>query len=156
MKKAKHTEKLIRDIYTNKMRVTTNSTLDKRILANSINVLEKAKSIKPANSQPNILIIIARSRITQAATVLIVLSAICLLALSDKGELEQHKTTMPEIAMIPETPFELMSVISLNITFRDNDMDAVERQLDRAEKKTKPGLETRLTVEQLICELNGC
>ena len=151
MKKAKSTEKLIRDIYTNKMQVTAGSDLDKRVLANSMNVLEKLRSLNSANSQPNILVIIAGSRITRVAVVLIVLSAICLLTLSDKGEIIES-----EVAVIYETPAELMSVISLNMAFRDGGMQAIEKQFDKAEKKVKPGLETRLTVEQLICELNGC
>lgn len=100
--------------------------------------------------------IIAKSGITQVAVVLIVLSAICLLTLSDKGETEQHEAAGLEIAVISETPAELVSVIALNMAFRDGGMQAIEKQFDKAEKKVKPGLKTRLTVDQLICELDGC
>ena len=75
MKKAKNTEKLIKDIYTNKMQVTTSSNLDKRVLANSMNTLEKAKSEKSADTQPNILVIVAKSRITQVAAAALIIIA---------------------------------------------------------------------------------
>jgi hypothetical protein len=156
MKKAKSTEKHIKKVYTNKLQVTTSSNLDKRVLANSMSTLEKVKSVNSANIQWNIWVILAKSRITQVAAVLIVLSAICLLTLSDKGEPEQHKTTGSEIAAISETPAELVSAITLNMAFRDGGMQAMEKQFEKAEKKVKPGLKTRLTVDQLICELDGC
>ena len=154
MKKAKNTEKHIKDIYTNKMQVTTSSDLDKRVLANSMSTLEEVKSESSANIQPNIWVIVAKSRITQIAAMFIFLSAICLLTLSDKGEPEQHETT---IAVRAKTPSELVSLISLNIAFRDgDDMEAVEKQFDKAERKVRPGLKERLTIDQLICELDGC
>ena len=121
-----------------------------------MSTLEKVKSGNSANTQRDIWVIIAKSRITQVAVVLIVLSAIRLLTLSDKGKLEQHETTGLEIAVISETPAELVSAIMLNMAFRDGGMQAMEKQFDKAEKKVKPGLKTRLTVDQLICELDGC
>ncbi len=51
---------------------------------------------------------------------------------------------------------EMMSVISLNMVFRDGDMEAIEKHLDEAERKIKPKLKEHLTIDQLICELNGC
>jgi len=156
MKKAKSTEKHIKKVYTNKLQVTTSSNLDKRVLANSMSTLEKVKSVNSDNIQWNIWVIIAKSRITQVADVQIVLSAICLLSLSDKGEPEQHKTTGSEVAVRAKTPSKLVSLVSLNIAFRDGDMEAMEKQLDKAERKTKPKIKERLTIEQLICELDGC
>lgn len=156
MKKAKNTERLIKDIYTNKLQITTSSDLDKRVLANSISTLEKVKSENSANIHRNILVIVAKSRITQVAVVLIVLSAICLLTLSDKGEPEQHETAVSEVAVRAKTPGELVSVISLSMVFRDGALISVERQFDEAEKKVKSGLKERITFEQLICELEDC
>ena len=156
MKKTKSTGKFIKDIYTSKLRVTTSSDLDKRVLANSMNVLEKVKSKDSAKTQRDIWAIAARSRITQVAAVLIVLSAICLLTLSDKGEPKQYETAGTEVAVISETPAELVSAISLSMAFRDGDLKAVERQFDKAEKKVKPSLTEQITIDQLICELEGC
>ena len=157
MKKAKNTEEHIKDIYTNKMQVRTSSDLDERVLANSMSTLEKVKSEKSANIQRNIWVIVAKSKITQVAAMFIVLSAICLFTLSDKGEIEQPETAGPQVAVRAKTPSELVSLVSLNIAFRDgDDMEAVEKQFDKAERKTKPKLKERLTIEQLICELEEC
>ncbi len=156
MKRNKRTEKLVKDVYTNKLQVTTSSLLDKRVLANSMSTLEKVKSVNSANIQRNIWVIIAKSGITQVAAVLVVFSAIGLLSLSDKGELGQRKTTGSKMAVISKTPAELVSAIVLSIAFRDGGMQAVEEQFDKAEKKVKPSLKMHLTVEQLIRELDGC
>ncbi|MFH1614647.1 MAG: hypothetical protein ABIG61_06155 [Planctomycetota bacterium] len=156
MKKAKSTEKLIRDIYKNKLQVTTNSDLDKRILANSMSKLDKVKNGNLANAQPNIWRMVTKSRIGQIAAVIILLLAIYLLTVNDRDGLEQHKTIVSQNVAIFETPAELVSAITLNMAFRDGGMPAMEKQFDKAEKKVKPGLKTSLTVEQLICELNGC
>lgn len=146
MKNNKNTEKHIKDVYTNKLEVTCDSDLDKRVMANSMNALENAKVANPAN----IWVVIARSRVTQIAAVLLVVSAICLFSLSE------YNGTEPEIAAQAATPGELLSFVSLNKAFRDGDMEAVETQFDRAEKMRKPIINERLTIDQLICELDGC
>jgi len=152
MKKDKNTEKHIKDVYTNKLQVSTSGSLDERILANSMDTLDKLGNEKPANIQPNVCLMVAKSRITQAAAVIIVVSAICLVALNDKGEPGRNETAGPEIALMAETNRPL-SLISLNMTLRYGDMEDVEKQLDMAGKRTKP---QRLTIDQLICELDGC
>lgn len=156
MKKAKNTKKLVRDIYTNNLRVTTTNDLDKRVLANSTSVLEKLNSQNLANTRPNIWLTITKSPLTRLAAVLVVLSAIYFFASSDNNEFDRHTADAPQIADIPEeTPAELVSVIRLNMAFRDGGMKAMEEQLEKAEKKVKPDSKTPLTVDQLICELNG-
>jgi hypothetical protein len=47
-----------------------------------------------------------------------------------------------------------MSVVSLNKAFRDGGMKGMEKQFDTTERKIKP--ESRLTIDQLICELEKC
>ena len=152
----KNIEKHIKNIYANKMRITTSAELDEKILTNSMNTLEELKNKKSAVISPNIWIIIAKSRMTQFAAVVVVALALCWLAVSNTGELEQDRINGSAVAVISETPAELMSVISLSITFRDGDMEALERQLDRAERKVRPGLTERLTIDQLLCELEEC
>jgi len=139
-----------------KIRFSPNAAADERILTSAEAALEKSIKAKPAALQPNIWRTVARSRIAQIAAVLIVLSAICLLTLSDRGELEQQETDGPVVAVRSKTPAELVSAISLNMVFRDVDMEAMEKQFDEAEKKVKPGLKERLTIDQLICELEEC
>jgi hypothetical protein len=156
MKKAKSTEKLIKGIYTNKMQVATNSDLDKRILANSMSKLEKIKSKKSADSQPSILATVAKSRMGQIAAAIILLLAVSLLIVNDRDELEQHKSIELVVVAVPETPAELVSFITLSKAFQDGGMQAMEELFDEAEKKVKPLLKTHLTVDQLICELDGC
>lgn len=152
MKKDKNTEKLIKDVYTNKLQVSPSRRLDERVLANSMNSLDKVKNEKPANIQPNIWVVAVRSRIAQVAAMIIVVSAICLVALNDKGEIAKNETAGPEIALTAETSRPL-SLISLNMTLRYGEIEDVEKQLDMAEKRTKL---QRLTIDQLICELDGC
>ena len=152
----KNIEKYIKNIYANKMRVSAGAKLDEKILANSMNTLEKLKNKKSAVIRPNIWRIIAKSIITRFAAVVAIALALCWFTVSNIGELEQQETNGSVVAVISETPAELMSVISLSITFRDNDMEAVERQLDEAERKVRPRLRERLTIDQLLCELEEC
>ena len=77
MKRAKDIEKHIKDIYANKLQVTTSADLDKKILTNSMNTLEELKNKKSAKSVPNIWRIIMTSRITKfAASVVIIIAVI--------------------------------------------------------------------------------
>jgi len=99
---------------------------------------------------------IVKSRITQLAAVVAIVLAACWLTVSDRGELEQQETNGLAVAVISKTPAELVSAISLSMVFRDGDMEAMEKQFDKAEKKVRPGLKERITIEQLICELEEC
>ena len=153
MKKDKYTEKLIKDVYTNKLQVSPSRRLDERVLANSMDALEKVKNEKPANIQPNIWVVTVRSRIAQVAAMIIVVSAICLVALNYKGEHAKNETAGPEIALGTKAPAKPLSLISLNMTLRYGEIEDVEKQLDMAGKRTKL---QRLTIDQLICELDGC
>ena len=151
MRPTENIEKLVR-----KLRYKADGRTRRRILGNVVKALENNKQKNSANSQRNIWVIVAKSRITQVAAVLIMLSAICLLVLSDKSEPEQHETTGSEVVVRAKTPSELVSAISLSMAFRDGDLKSVESQFDKAEKKVKPRLKERITIEQLICELEDC
>jgi anti-sigma factor RsiW len=99
---------------------------------------------------------IVKSKITQLAAAVVVVLVVCWLTVSDRGELEQQETNRPAVAVISKTPAELVSAISLSMVFRDGDMEAMEKQFDKAEKKVRPGLKERITIDQLICELEEC
>ena len=152
----KNIEKHIKNIYANKMQISTGAELDEKILANSMNTLEELKNKKSAQPMLDMWRIIAKSRITQFAAVVVVVLAVCWLAVSNRAKPEQQVTNGSAVAVRYETPAELMSVISLNMTFRDGDMEAVERRLDSFERKVRPGLKERLTIDQLLCELEEC
>jgi len=157
MKDIKSTEKFIKDIYTDKLKATTSSNLDKRVLANSMSTLEKIKSKKLANSELSIWRIIAKNKAGQMAAVIILILAISLFIINDQGKLEERRfKDSIAITTEPETPAELVSSITLTKAFQDGGMRAMEQQFDKAEKKVKPLLKTHLTVDQLICELDGC
>jgi len=157
MKKTKSTEKVIKDIYTNKMQIITSSDLDERVLANSMSKLEKVKNKKSANSLLVICRIIVKRKVGQMAAVIILILAISLFIINDQGKLEERRfKDSIAITTKPETPAELVSSITLTKAFQDGGMRAMEQQFDKAEKKVKPLLKTHLTVDQLICELDGC
>ncbi|MHC4456316.1 MAG: carboxypeptidase regulatory-like domain-containing protein [Planctomycetota bacterium] len=75
MKKVKSTEKHIKEVYANKLQVTTGSNLDKRVLADSINALEELKGKNSAHTQPNLWRIIMKSRITKLAAAAVIIIA---------------------------------------------------------------------------------
>lgn len=155
MKNIKSTGKFIRDIYKNKMQVTTHSDLDERIRANLMGTLEKLDR-KSANSPLSICGIIVKSKIGRIAAVIILILAVSLLIINDRDKLEEHRSTNIVIAVAPETPAALVSSITLNKAFQAGGMRAMEQQFDKAKKKVKPLLKTHLTVNQLILELDGC
>ena len=148
MKPAKNIEKLIKSID-----IDTNAKVDEFVLND---ILDAQQKTKPALVKPNIWRIIVKSRTTRLAAAVVVILAVCWLAVSDRGELEQRETNGPVVAVRSETPAELVSAISLSMVFRDGGIEAMEKQFDKAEKKVRPGLKERITIDQLICELEEC
>lgn len=131
MKKAKSTEKHIKKVYTNKLQVTTSSNLDKRILANSMNALEKVKSEKSANIQRNIWVIVAKSRITQVAAAAVIIIATCLFFMQQE---QTGETKTQQITQTAKSPAELTTFASLSFAYRQGGMEMVEQMCDKALK----------------------
>ena len=150
MKPAENTEKIVK-----KFDVDTNTEMNEVVLNELLKAQAKSKEAKPGSPQPNIWRIIMESKITQLATAVVVVT-VCWLTVSDRDELEQQVTNGPVVAVESETPAELMSFISLSMVFRDGDMEAMEKQFDKAEKKVRPVLKEQITIDQLICELEEC
>ena len=151
MKKAKSTEKHIREVYANKLQVTTNSNLDKRVLANSMNVLEKLKNIRSANPQLGIWSTVARSKIAQIAVAAVIIIAIGLFLV------EHHPPEQPENhtkTQVAKSPVEMLTAVSLDIAFRKGGMEAVDDQFKKAFKLLEPRPK-KLSVQQLLSEFNG-
>ena len=132
MKKAESTEKLIKDIYTNKLQVATSSNLDKRILANSMNVLEKFKNIRSANPQPGIWSTVTRSKIAQIAVAAVIIIATCLFFMQQEqtGEIK-----IQQIIQTAKLPAELTTFASLSFAYRQGGMEMVEKICDKALKQ---------------------
>lgn len=127
-----------------------------RLENNVIDALERRPSKKPVCTIA-IWRTITKSRITRLAAAGMVL-VVCwfMLTVSNRDKLEEDETNRPVAAVRAKTPSELVSAISLSMVFRDGDLRSVERQFDKAEKKVKSGLKERITIGQLICELEEC
>lgn len=151
MKKDKNTEKLIKDVYTNKMQVTTSSGLDKRILANSMSTLDKAKSEKSADTQPNILIIIAKCRITQLAAAAVIIIAISVFLMRPQ-QTKEIKTQ--QITQTVKSPAELTTVGSLIFAYRRGGMERLEQICDKAIAMAGPQ-PAGISMQEFLEEINN-
>ena len=94
--------------------------------------------------------IFIRSKIAKLAVAAVIIFAISLFFVGHDRE-KQIESYTKEV----KSPAELMTLISINIAFRDGGIEAVEKQFDMAEKKVRPMLKERVTLDQLICELEG-
>lgn len=134
--------------------IKTNPQVNKAVLNDLLDRMDRAEGVSINARQPNIWRMIAKSRIGQIAAMIIVVSAICLVTLSDKDELERYETAVPGVAAKTEMPAKSLSLISLNIAYRKGGMEAVEKQYEKAFNRTGPRF-VKLTVEDLFMELNG-
>ena len=146
MRPTEKIEKLVR-----KFEIDVNTPKDQKTLDELLQAHANSKRAMQSAAPTNMWRIIKFA----AAAVVVVLTA-CWFIMSDRGEPKQHQTNRPVVAANPKTPVELVSVISLNMVFRDGGMKAMEKQFDIAEQKVKPGLKERVTISQLICELENC
>ena len=151
MKKAKSTEKLIKDIYTNKLRVTASSNLDERILANSISTLDKVNSKKSVSPRLGIWSTIARSRITQIAAAAVIIIATSLFFMQPEQPQEIKTQQITETA---KSPAELTTFASLTFAYRQGGMEMVEQMCDKAIAMAGPQL-SGISAQDLLSELNG-
>ncbi len=144
-------EKLI-----SKFRIDTNPDRDRQILGQLLRAQENSKHQTIALNR-DIRKISTRSKIAAtlaAAAAVIVVLAVSRLTVSDKGGLPRPGG--PEMAAVSKTPAELLSAFSLNMAFRDGGIEAVTEQFQQAREKVKRGQTKRLTIDQLICELEEC
>ncbi len=116
-------------------------------------VSRAGQSSRPSTSQPNIWRMIWRSRITRVAAAAVIIVAIGFFVVHQSPDEQIDKRGVPQIA---RSPVEMLTPLSLNIAYRKGGMKAIEKQFDKAEKKVKPMLRERITIGQLICELEGC
>ena len=140
-------EKLIR-----KINVIPDVEMDRRILGDALQSQEESKKIKAA------FIYLSKWKlISRLAVAAVVLIAVVWFVISSTKEpiLQKHQKTVAAVEP-QKSPAELTSVISLNMAFREGGMKAVERQFQKAGKKVCSKPKERLTIEQLLCELDEC
>ena len=94
-----------------------------------------------------------KSPITRIAAAAVIIIAVGFFAVH-QGPDEQVDTA--GILEASKSPAEMLTLASINAAYRKGGMKAIEKQFDKAEKKVKPMLRERITIGQLICELEGC
>ena len=100
--------------------------------------------------QPKILKVILQSPLTKIAAAAVIIVAVSFfITHQDPGKQEQ-----PNIVEATKTPTEMMTAMSLTITYRKGGMEAVEEQYNEAYKQLGPR-PRNLSVEQILAEFNG-
>jgi len=101
--------------------------------------------------QPNILKVFLKSPLTKIAAAAVIIVAIGFFVIH-QGSPEQADTTT--FSKTTNSPVEMMTAMSLTITYRKGGMEAVEEQYNEAFKLLgpRPG---SLSVEQILTEFNG-
>lgn len=135
------------------VKIKTNPEINKVVLNDLLNRLDKSKG--KYSAEMNVWRIIIKSRMARFAVAAVIIAVVCLFFThhNRNGQIE-----IPKIVQTSESksPAELTSRISLNIAFRRGGIEAVEEQLAKAEKIRNQGLKERITIEQLLCELGQC
>ena len=101
--------------------------------------------------QPNMLKSILKSPLTKLAAAAVIIIAVSFFS-AHQDSSEQADTTT--VSKITKSPVEMMTAMSLTITFRKGGMEAVEEQYNEAFKLLGPRLGS-LSVEQILAEFNG-
>ena len=109
-----------------------------------------------ATTKPNLWITFPKNKIMRFAAVIAVVILAFYLGIAYKGKSHQKQLDYLAAELNLKSSVELMSYISLSRAFRDGDMEALDKQLKIAEKKTGSGLRERITIDQLICEFDDC
>jgi hypothetical protein len=130
-------------------KVKTNPQVNKAVLNDLLSTLDKSKG-----KQPNILRIFVKSRIAKFAVAAGIIAAFYLFFNYNRS----IPIEAPKIPQISEskTPAQLTTILSLNMAFGRGGMEAVEKQFVEADKKIRQSLKERVTIKQLLCELNDC
>ena len=92
-----------------------------------------------------------RWAVVAAAAVLVVAVGVLFYSKEPGSVVEEPRT-----ARVEKAPAELLTAMSLNLAYRRGGMEALDEQFEEAEKKVRPGLRERITIDQLICELEEC
>ncbi len=151
MKKDKSIEKYIRDIYADKLQITTSPVLDKKVLANAVNTLKELKNKKSADLHANIWKIITKSKTAKiaAAAMIIIATSFLIVRFSPNKPSDTVK-----IAQARKSPAELTTFGTLTFAYRRGGMEMVEKMCDKALTMAGPR-PARISVQDLLENYNG-
>lgn len=114
-------------------------------LKTPIEELTKLKS-----TQPNILRTITKSRIAKFAAAAVIILAVGLFV-ARRGPGKQER---PHIVELTRSPADMMTMISLTITYRWSGMEGLEKQFEKAAEILEP-LPSLISMQELFEDLNG-
>lgn len=131
--------------------VVVNARTNKRVFSCISEAFDKSKGKKPAATKPNVRKIIMKSRITKLAAAAVIVIAVGFLVIHTRP---RPQTRTDGASQAAKTPGEMLTVLSLNIAYRQGGMDAVEKQYEKAFKILGPRL-TSISVQDLLAECNS-
>lgn len=143
MRDKKKTERFLR----NAPGAAVPSRLLERLEANI--VLTAVERDQPA---PNIFTKIVMGRIPKLAAAAVIVIAVGFLVIHTRPRPQTRTDGASQAAK--KTPGEMLTVLSLNIAYRQGGMDAVEKQYEKAFKILGPRL-TSISVQDLLAECNS-
>ncbi len=108
-----------------------------------------SESAEPA--QLSTWLIIAKSRFTKFAAAAVIIIGVGFF-IRFNPPAEQIDDTA--VVAVGKTPAQMVSLASLNLAYRRGGMEAVDKQYEKAFKRTGPR-PVKLTIEDLFAELNG-
>jgi hypothetical protein len=114
---------------------------DKRAFANILQAFAKSKGKESA-----------ANKITRLAAAAVIFIAVGFLVIHTRPRPQTRTDGASQAAK--KTPGEMLTVLSLNIAYRQGGMDAVEKQYEKAFKILGPRL-TSISVQDLLAECNS-
>lgn len=148
MKSKENVENFVRD---KKPRVKTEREMDKQVLDDSFEAMERTLQAQTKTRRPRSRSVIFRRRIMElaAAAVIVVVSGLWLTR--DKP---MPNGPNPDPPYIAQSPTEIVSMMSLRTAYQMGGWDALDRQLQETLETFGPGPST-ISVQQLLEGLNG-
>ncbi len=115
------------------------------------------RQIDKAQAQPNIKPTFAKNKIMRFAAMIAVVALAFYSGIAYKDRSHQKQLDYLAVELNLKSSAELMSYISLSRAFRDgDDMELLDKHFKIADKKINSQIKTRLTIDQLICEIDDC
>jgi hypothetical protein len=125
---------------------------DKRAFANILQAFAKSKGKESAATKPKVRKTIMKNKITRLAAAAVIFIAVGFLVIHTRPRPQTRTDGASQAAK--KTPGEMLTVLSLNIAYRQGGMDAVEKQYEKAFKILGPRL-TSISVQDLLAECNS-
>ena len=133
------------------MNIVVNARSNKRVFGNIVKAFAKSKAKESAPTKPNVRKITMKSKVTKLAAAAVIVIAVGFLVIHT---LPRPQTRTDRASQAAKTPGEMLTVLSLNMAYRQGGMDAVEKQYEKAFKILGPRL-TSISVQDLLAECNS-